>query len=89
MVERSFIRDVRDIVRAVEAGGGDGLARRLPVGAKLRLVSMADEQLRELARIASSPLGIAVEVVYEQFRQVVREHAATVPKASEEEFQAR
>ena len=89
MLARSFIRDVRDIVRAIEAGGVDDLAQRLPVGAKLRLVSMPDEKLRELARIASSPPEIPVEVVYDQFKQVVKGHVATAPKASAEELQAR
>ena len=57
--------------------GDEDLSRRLHAETKLRLISMSDEEIWELAKLGSHPPERPVELVYEQIKQAVEEHRAT------------
>ncbi len=60
-----------------EIDGEEDLSRRLRAQAKLRLISMSDNELWELARILSFPPERPIELVYQQIRRVSEEFKAT------------
>jgi len=67
------------LLEVLEAGlaetcGDRNLSRQLRARAKLRLVTMSDEQLRELAKLTAGerPVGL----VYDGFKKVVKELAS-------------
>jgi len=60
-----------------EANGDEDLSRRLHAETKLRLIGMSDEELRELAKLVSSPPEWPVELVYKVIKQAIEEHRAT------------
>ena len=63
---------------AADADGDEDLSRRLRAQTKLRLITMSNEELRELAELNSSPPEKPVELVYKGFKQAIEEHRATV-----------
>ena len=80
MANRDFVVDhLIESVRAAaaEAAGDEDLADRLRAGGRLRLMTMSDEELWELARLTASPPERPVESVYEEIKQAIREHQAT------------
>jgi len=80
LAKRDFVKyHLREALRAagVELDGDEELSRRLHAEAKLRLVHMSDEELRELAKLISSPPEWPVEVVYKWIKQVIEEHRVT------------
>ena len=60
-----------------EMDGDEDLSRRLHAETRLRLISMSDEELWELARLTSSPPERPAELAYEQIKQGVEECRAT------------
>ena len=62
---------------AAELAGDEDLSRYLHAKAKLRLISMSDEELWELAKLTSSPPERPVELVYKGIKQAKEEHRAT------------
>jgi len=69
------IRHLREALVAVvaEADGNERLSRRLHARAKLRLITMSDEDLRELAKVVSCPPDRPVEIVYEEIKGEIDE----------------
>ena len=60
-----------------EMEGDEDLSRRLHAETRLRLISMSDEEIWELAKPGSHPPERPVELVYKQIKQAVEEHRAT------------
>ncbi len=60
-----------------EIDGEEDLSRRLHAQGKLRLISMSDNELWELARIVSCPPERPIELVYQQIRKAREELKAT------------
>ena len=67
------------LLESLEAGlaetfGDEKLSRKLRAKVKLRLITMSDEQLQELARLTAGerPVG----QIYEGFKKVVKELAS-------------
>jgi len=60
-----------------EMEGDEDLSQRLHTETRLRLLSMSDEELWELAKLGSHPPERPVELVYKQIKQAVEEHRAT------------
>lgn len=58
-----------------DANGNKDLSRQLHAKTKLRLITMPDQQLWELARLTSA--GKPVEQVYERYKKVIAELIAT------------
>lgn len=52
-------------------------SRRLHAQAKLRLMSMSDTEIWELAQLTSSFLGRPIEVSYQEIKRTVRQHRVT------------
>ena len=80
MAKRDFVEcHLREALRGAiaEADGDEGLSRRLHAEAKLRLISMSDEELWELAKLTADPLGRPVELAYEDHKRRVEELKAT------------
>jgi hypothetical protein len=63
------------IAGLAEISGNEELSKQLRARAKLRLITMSDEQLWELARLTSG--GKLVEQTYERFKRAVGELIAT------------
>jgi len=64
---------------AAAANGDEDLARQLHAGTKLRLISMTDDELRELTRLTASPPKLPVELAYnyKRYKQRIEELKAT------------
>ena len=80
MAKEDFIRyHLREALyaAAAEADGDEDLARQLHAGTKLRLISMTDEELWELAKQTSSPPEMPIELAYKGHKQKVEELRAT------------
>ena len=60
-----------------ESDGDEDLSRRVHAEAKLRLMSMTGEDLRELAKLASSFLDRPVEVSYQETKRAIAQHRVT------------
>ncbi len=60
-----------------EADGNDELARRLHAETKLRLMSMSDQELWELARLTSPSPEKPVELAYQNYKRAIEELRAT------------
>ncbi len=80
MTNKDFAR--RHLVEALlggaaEADGNDELSRRLRAKTKLRLISMSDEELRELARLTLSSPDRSAESAYQNYKQAVEKLRAT------------
>ena len=92
MVNRSrgfVIRHLREaLVSALtEADGNETLSRHLHARAKLRLITMSDEELQELAKLVACPPERPVEMVYqglkgeiEELKQTANEWMKDVPQ---------
>jgi len=62
---------------ATESDGNKDSSRRMHAEAKLRLMSMSDEELRELAKLTSSFLDRPVEVSYQETKRAIAQHRVT------------
>ncbi len=60
-----------------EAGGNEALSRRLHAWTKLRLISMSEEELRELAKLTACPPERPVELIYEEHKRAIEKNEAT------------
>ncbi|MDD5537334.1 MAG: response regulator [Candidatus Omnitrophica bacterium] len=60
-----------------EADGNDKLSRHLHAKTKLRLISMSDEELWELARLTATPPEKPPELAYRNFKQTIEKLRAT------------
>jgi len=60
-----------------EEDGNEDLARRLFAETKLRLISMSDEELWELAKQTAEPFNRPVDQAYKDYKQRVEEILAT------------
>lgn len=60
-----------------EADGNDELSRRLRAKTKLRLISMSDEELLELAKLTSSPPEKPIELAYQNHKRAIEKLRAT------------
>lgn len=60
-----------------EAEGREHEANHLHAQTKLRLLTMSDEEIWELARMISPPEEEAIKCTYETIKQSIREHSAT------------
>ena len=79
MAKTDFVKyHLSEALRAARAeqDGDEDLSRRLHAQTKLRLITMSEQELWELAGLASSPEK-PVESVYKVFKQAVEEHRAT------------
>ena len=56
-----------------EADGNETLSRRLHAQAKLRLITMSDEELQELAKLIARPPERPVEMVYQGLKGKIKE----------------
>jgi len=61
-----------------EAGDDEDLAERLHARTKLRLMTMSDEQILELASIIAIPQGKPVQHVFHEFKQATEACRATM-----------
>jgi len=81
VAEQDFVKfHLREALRgaAAEADGDEDLSRRLRAEARLRLIGMSDEQLRELAKQTSCPPKMPVELAYKRHKQAIEELEATI-----------
>ncbi len=62
---------------AAESDGDEDLSRRGHAEAKLRLMSMSDEELWELAELTSSFLERPTELSYQETKRAIEQHRAT------------
>lgn len=71
---------IAEVLRAAvaEAAGEGDLFRRLHAMAKLRLISMPNEEIWELSDLMSSPLGKPVESTCQEIKQAIEKHRETV-----------
>ncbi len=60
-----------------EADGNEALSRRLHAQTKLRLITMSEEELWELAKITSYPPERPVELAYEDHKRAIEKIKAT------------
>ena len=60
-----------------EAEGNEVLARHLNARTKLRLISMSDEDLRELSKLMSCPPERTVDQVFANNKQAIEKHRIT------------
>ncbi len=60
-----------------EADGNEALSRRLYAQTKLRLISMSEEELWELAKLTAYPPEKPVELVYEECKRAIEKIKAT------------
>ncbi len=60
-----------------EAEGNEDVAKRLRAKMKLRLISMSDEELWELAKLTSSPRERPIELAYKDHKRAIEECRAT------------
>jgi len=60
-----------------ESNGDEALSRCLQAETRLRLITMSDKELWELAKIAAAPPEIPVESVYRASKHAIEEHKAT------------
>jgi len=60
-----------------EADGNDALSRRLHAQARLRLISMSDEELCQLAKLTASPPERSVELTYQGYKREIKKIRAT------------
>ncbi len=77
---RNFvISHLREVLVAVlaEVDGNEVLSRRLRARAKLRLITMSDEELWELARLTACPPERSIEKVYKEHKCIVEETKLT------------
>lgn len=80
MAKQDFIKyHLREVSRgaAAEVNGDEVLSRRLHAETKLRLISISDEELWELAKATSCPPERPVELVYKGIKQAIEEHRTT------------
>jgi len=62
---------------AAEADGNEDLANSLRAQLRLRLLTMSDEEIWELARLISSPPAVPSEWAYGQIEEAIKDHSAT------------
>ena len=60
-----------------DSEGDEALARHLNARVKLRLISMSDEDLWELAKLTSCPPQRTVDQVFASHKQAIERHKAT------------
>ncbi len=68
----SHLREVL-VAALAEVDGNEVLSRHLHARAKLRLVTMSDEELWELARLTACPPERSIEMAYKEHKCVVEE----------------
>ena len=73
-----MINHLLEVLRAAQAelDGDEALSKRLHAQARLRLVTMSDNELRELAQITCPP-EMPIEAAYDGIRRAREEHRAT------------
>lgn len=62
---------------AAKSDSDEDSSRRIHAKAKLRLMSMSDKELRELAKLTSSFLDRPVEVSYQETKRAIAQHRVT------------
>jgi len=72
---------VHHVLEALRGGvaklhGDEDLAQRLNAETKLRLITMSDEELWQLAELFSPPLGRSVELSFKEIKQLVNGYRA-------------
>ncbi len=80
MISQGFVQ--YHLVEALLGGvadveGNDALSRRLRAEVKLRLISMSDEELWELAKLTASPPEKPVELLYKEHKHAIEDIRST------------
>ena len=73
---------VQHVIEALQAAadvdGNEEMAKRIMTETRLRLLSMNDDELRDLAAIFAILRGKPFDECYRQFKQSVEEHRETM-----------